>query len=235
MLKMCGTCNNEFSTYDKRRKYCSELCYHNNSETMSRLAKFNSEKRGSGKHRCESCGGLVDGGRKYCLTCYCDVLQKLPFVQCSVCGATIRNPAPGRSHCSFACAKLDRVYKIPKSKCSICECEIIGKRYRKYCDECWKHVMSVTYRKVDKNQSEIVKAIEKCGCSVLDLSSVGKGCPDIAASGRDGRIHLIEIKNPESKGKLNPRQKKWHEEWKGEKPFVVYNIEDALRALGCID
>ena len=46
--------------------------------------------------------------------------------------------------------------------------------------------------KVDDNQSEIVAALRKVGCTVLILSSVGRGCPDIAV-GRAKQNYFLEI------------------------------------------
>ena len=88
-----------------------------------------------------------------------------------------------------------------------------------------------TARRVDANQQEIVDALCAVGCSVLDLSAVGRGCPDLAVSDRNGNLLLMEIKT--EKGKLNKRQERWHREWKGSPPFVVRSVDEALRAVGC--
>lgn len=88
--------------------------------------------------------------------------------------------------------------------------------------------------RVDKNQAEIVRALRDAGCAVLDISSVGGGAPDLIVSSRDGRLHLVEIKNRDARGRLNKLQQRWHESWAGEKPLVVYSVDDALRELGGI-
>ena len=43
-------------------------------------------------------------------------------------------------------------------------------------------------RRVDANHAEIKAAFEKMGCSVVDLSRMGEGCPDIAV-GYGGIAH----------------------------------------------
>lgn len=87
-----------------------------------------------------------------------------------------------------------------------------------------------TARRVDANQREIIDALERVGCHVLDLSHVGRGCPDLLVSDRVGVLHLIEIKT--AKGKLNARQQRWHEEWRGPKPLVIRSVSEALAFVG---
>ena len=95
-------------------------------------------------------------------------------------------------------------------------------------------------RKLDANQREIVKALEAIQCSVLDLSSIGGGCPDIlvgrlGASGLRGNL-LIEIKNPDTKRgqqgtgrKTAERQLQFRCEWNGP-VAVVETVEQAIAA-----
>lgn len=83
--------------------------------------------------------------------------------------------------------------------------------------------------KKDANQPEIVEALEKIGCSVLDLSGVGGGCPDLLVSFR-GRLLLMEVKNPKARGKLNERQKKWHSDWRGD-VRVVNSVGEAIHVI----
>lgn len=51
--------------------------------------------------------------------------------------------------------------------------------------------------KEDYNQKEIVKAFEKFGALVMDLASVGGGCPDLFVMWA-GRGVFVEVKNPET-------------------------------------
>lgn len=83
-------------------------------------------------------------------------------------------------------------------------------------------------RRVDANQAEVVDAIRKAGYEIIDLARVGGGVPDLVVLAPDGWIHLMEIKNPKSRGKLNKLQQEWHAKWRGEKPIVVNSAEEAL-------
>jgi hypothetical protein len=87
--------------------------------------------------------------------------------------------------------------------------------------------------KTDLNQKSIVDALRKAGVAVQDLSAVGGGCPDLAASFR-GRTVFIEIKNPERYGKQrkpHASQIRWFNSWQGE-TVVVESEEAALAAMG---
>jgi hypothetical protein len=74
----------------------------------------------------------------------------------------------------------------------------------------------------DKNQSEIVAALRKIGCTVQLLHKVGSGCPDILCGVRGVNI-LMEIKD--GANKLNDIQKDWHAAWKGQACVVRYAHE----------
>lgn len=89
---------------------------------------------------------------------------------------------------------------------------------------------------VDKNQSEIVGALRAAGCSVSHTHTLGKGFPDIVVGFR-GHNYLLEIKRPEMKGRkreFTPDELAWMETWRGN-CFVVYTIDDALRAVGAME
>jgi len=84
--------------------------------------------------------------------------------------------------------------------------------------------------KKDANHVPIVNAFEKLGCGVVDLSDVGRGVPDLLVWA-SGLWHLVDIKNPETgygKRGLNPRQKKWAEEWRGGPVYLVYTVADVV-------
>ncbi|MCB0108504.1 MAG: hypothetical protein KDE53_21435 [Caldilineaceae bacterium] len=83
--------------------------------------------------------------------------------------------------------------------------------------------------KVDTNHSQIVtglRAIFGPDC-VLDLSAVGRGCPDICVGVR-GKTLLMEIKTPT--GKLTSDQVYWHRNWGGQKA-VVTTLQEALDVI----
>ena len=55
----------------------------------------------------------------------------------------------------------------------------------------------MTYaRRTDANQKEIVKTFRDAGAYVIDLSRVGKGCPDLCV-GFGGLTILVEVKSGE--------------------------------------
>ncbi len=72
--------------------------------------------------------------------------------------------------------------------------------------------------RVDANQTEIIEAFERLGCSVANLSSLGKGVPDLLV-GYGGLCCLcVEVKDgskPPSARKLTEAQKTFHMNWKG--------------------
>ena len=82
-------------------------------------------------------------------------------------------------------------------------------------------------RKTDSNQTEIVDALEKIGCSVVDLSRVGDGVPDILVGWR-GVCVLLEIKT--IGGKLNPKQTEFAQLWRGSL-YTVHTPEEAIRVM----
>ena len=87
--------------------------------------------------------------------------------------------------------------------------------------------------RTDRNQTEIVAALRKCGCTVQILAAVGAGCPDLLV-GRCGDNYLLEVKDhakPPSDRKLTPDQIEWHHTWRGQKA-VVTNVIEALQAVG---
>lgn len=79
--------------------------------------------------------------------------------------------------------------------------------------------------KTDENQAEIVRALRTAGCSVLILSRVGQGCPDLLVA-RDGRNVLLEVKRPGKK--LNDEQRDFVLAWRGE----MHKVETAVEAVG---
>ena len=84
--------------------------------------------------------------------------------------------------------------------------------------------------RTDANQREIVVAMRTMGATVCDLSSVGRGCPDLLVGYR-GKNFAIEIKG--AKGSLTPAQIEWHDGWKGQVQ-VVRSIEEVVDLLGSV-
>ena len=89
-----------------------------------------------------------------------------------------------------------------------------------------------TRARVDANHGEIVAALRKVGCRVLDLSRVGQGCPDLLVSLPSRRclpaLVLMEIKT--AKGRVTQDQIKF--EAAGWPVFMVRSVEEALACVG---
>ena len=92
----------------------------------------------------------------------------------------------------------------------------------------------------DSNHVQICKGLRELGYHVLDLKSVGGGCPDIAvvskqmlwteAVGWLNQWWLVEIKSS-PKAKLNAKQIKWRENWTGPAPITACSLEEILEAI----
>lgn len=84
----------------------------------------------------------------------------------------------------------------------------------------------------DANHKAVIGHLSSLGWSVLDLGSVGDGCPD-AAVGMPGFAALVEIKDgdkPPSARKLTPAEREFAERWTG--PYIVaLSPDDAERQL----
>ena len=81
-------------------------------------------------------------------------------------------------------------------------------------------------RRLDANHAEIKAAFDKLGCSVVDLSRMGEGCPDLAV-GYGGLSMFVEIKDgtkPPSARKLTKPQEKLFARWTG-----------GIRLVTCLD
>lgn len=86
--------------------------------------------------------------------------------------------------------------------------------------------------KIDRNQPEIVAALQSMGARVQSLAQIGNGCPDLLVGFR-GQTLLIEVKDgrlPPSGRALTPDQQRWHAAWKGEPVWVVTDVSQ-LEAL----
>lgn len=83
--------------------------------------------------------------------------------------------------------------------------------------------------RTDGNHAAIVRAFRQIGASVQDLSSVGKGCPDLLVGYRNVSVP-VEIKNGEkceSARQLTAAQRDWHAAWAGS-VLIVDSVEDAV-------
>ena len=82
-------------------------------------------------------------------------------------------------------------------------------------------------KRTDHNQQSIIDALRSIGCTVQDLSQLGRGTPDILI-GYHSRNYLLEIKNAADRApRLTPCEQHWIRLWKGQ-VGVVTSIMDAL-------
>lgn len=87
--------------------------------------------------------------------------------------------------------------------------------------------------RTDGNHRHVVRILRSVGASVLDLSRVGQGCPDLAVGFR-GVTYLLEVKDgskPPSARQLTPDEAAWHADWRGH-VAVVNTPDEALEAIG---
>lgn len=90
--------------------------------------------------------------------------------------------------------------------------------------------------KVDSNQTEIVAAFRKFGCSVLPLHTVGGGCPDICV-GKNRKSVLVEIKDGskvKSARELTKDEQKFHGSWLGSL-CIVEGLDDVIALVKALE
>lgn len=82
--------------------------------------------------------------------------------------------------------------------------------------------------KTDKNQPDIMVALRRNGCKVIDLFLIGGGVPDLLALLPDGTLKLIEVKNPDGRDRLTDKQKDFISEgW----PVSIVHYPDQVAAI----
>lgn len=83
-------------------------------------------------------------------------------------------------------------------------------------------------KRTDANHSAITLELQRMGWSVVNLSRVGQGCPDILI-GAGFYTMLAEIKV--EKGKLNERQQDFGRKWMGSPILILRSPEQAVLAV----
>ena len=82
--------------------------------------------------------------------------------------------------------------------------------------------------RTDSNQSLIVDALRKAGCSVAITATIGDGFSDLVV-GYNGVNYLMEVKG--HFGKHTPDQLEFIANWKGQ-VCTVRSVEMALEVIG---
>lgn len=87
--------------------------------------------------------------------------------------------------------------------------------------------------KRDRNEPEIIKALEKVGAIVTQISQ--QGVFDLLVGFR-GVLYLLEVKD--KGGSLTDAQIEFHRKYSqdgGYQVWIVWSVDEALRAIGAID
>ena len=89
-------------------------------------------------------------------------------------------------------------------------------------------------KRTDANQSAIIAVLRQVGATVVDLSAVGKGVPDLLV-GHRGVTYLLEVKNLKGRNRLTPDQDVFYAWWRGGPVHIVRTADDALIAIGATE
>jgi hypothetical protein len=92
--------------------------------------------------------------------------------------------------------------------------------------------MTYYKKRVDENQKTIVHTFIALGASVLNLSTVGRGCPDLLIGYR-GKSVLVEVKSP--KGTFTEPQIKFMQDWRGGAVSRIDSVDAAIRLIKMLD
>lgn len=87
-------------------------------------------------------------------------------------------------------------------------------------------------KRVDANQNQIIHTFIALGASVLNLSTVGRGCPDLLIGYR-GKSVLVEVKA--LKGTFTDPQIKFMKEWRGGPVSRIDSVDAAIRLIKMLD
>jgi rhamnose utilization protein RhaD (predicted bifunctional aldolase and dehydrogenase) len=93
--------------------------------------------------------------------------------------------------------------------------------------------MTYYKKRVDANQKQIIHTFIALGASVLNLSRVGEGCPDILIGYKNQSV-LCEIKANELKRYTEP-QIKFMQNWRGGAVSRIDSVDAAIRLIKMLD
>lgn len=82
----------------------------------------------------------------------------------------------------------------------------------------------------DKNEPEIIAALESVGAKVVLLEPSEPGLPDLLV-GFHGETYLFEVKNPQAKQQLSYGQIRFHRLWPGRPIAVVRSGFESLKVI----
>jgi hypothetical protein len=93
--------------------------------------------------------------------------------------------------------------------------------------------MTYYKKRVDENQKQLVHTFIALGATVLNLSTVGRGCPDLLIGYR-GKSVLVEIKR-NAKASYTEPQIKFMQEWRGGAVSRIDSVDAAIRLIKMLD
>lgn len=217
------------------------------------------EAAGASVLKCEQCGAerrrTAHAARnRFCSSKCSGESRRLPPACCEICGKemTARQTKSRQKFCCYACfgESVRRNAQRAETRCAHCSkpFKFSASSERKFCSYACHLASGGAWRaglaskkaamrygaKKDANHHEVVAALEKAGASVLDMSAIGGGFPDLIVGFRNLTL-LMEIKNPKTaygRRGFNKNQVRWQESWRGGPVALVDGPEAALRALG---
>ena len=93
--------------------------------------------------------------------------------------------------------------------------------------------MTYYKKRVDSNQQQIIHTFIALGASVLNLSRVGEGCPDILIGYKKHSV-LCEIKR-DNKAPYTESQVKFMQNWRGGPISRIDSVDAAIRLIKMLD
>jgi len=93
--------------------------------------------------------------------------------------------------------------------------------------------MTYYKKRVDDNQKQIIHTFIALGASVLNLSRVGEGCPDILIGYKKHSV-LCEIKR-DNKAPYTESQVKFMQNWRGGPISRIDSVDAAIRLIKMLD
>ena len=93
--------------------------------------------------------------------------------------------------------------------------------------------MTYYKKRVDENQKQIIHTFIALGATVLNLSRVGEGCPDLLIGFKNKSV-LVEIKK-DSKAMFTEPQVKFMQNWRGGPVSRIDSVDAAIRLIKMLD
>jgi hypothetical protein len=94
--------------------------------------------------------------------------------------------------------------------------------------------MTYYKKRVDENQNQIIHTFIALGATVLNLSRVGQGCPDLLIGYKGKHSILVEVKSNERKPFTEP-QVKFMQNWRGGPVSRIDSVDAAIRLIKMLD